>query len=77
MNWITHHKLYRLFFCYRRDNGGRGYPLKASLEWCLLEEQRIFLARFYLNSLNGGANPQLYSNMLRRSMQVLVGEYHI
>ena len=76
MNWLSHHKLYRVFFLYRRDNGGRGYPLKASLEWCLMEEQRIFLSRFYLSSnVGGGAGPRLYSNMLRRSVQLLFGKF--
>ena len=76
LNWISHHQLYRLFFCNRRDNGGRGYPLKASIEWCLLEEQRIFLTRFYLNSnVNGGVGPRLYANMLRRSARVLFGRF--
>ena len=74
INWIAHHKLYRLFFCHRRDNGGRGYPLKASLEWCLLEEHRIYLTRFYLNSNNGRAGPRFYANVLRRSVRLLFGE---
>ena len=74
MDWISNHKLYQLLFVHRRDNGGRGHPVKASLEWSLLEEQRIYLNRFYL-SQKSSPRPDLYSKVLRRSLRTLFSKF--
>lgn len=76
VDWISHHQLYRLLFCHRRNNGGRGHPVRASLEWALLEEQRIYLNRFYL-SQRSSPRQDLYSKVLRRSLKTLVGMFHL
>ena len=75
VNWVINHKLYRLLFLHRRDNGGRGHPVKASLEWAIHEEQRIYLNRFYI-AQRSSPKRDLYSKVLRRSLHALFGKFY-
>ena len=58
-------------FVYRRDNSGRGHPVRASCEWMMYEEQRIYLERFYQTPKTGRID--LYSRVFRRSMHAMIG----
>ena len=73
VDWISNNRLYQLLFVHRRDNGGRGHPVRASLEWSLLEEQRIYLNRFYI-AQKASPRHDLYSKILRRSIRSMFGE---
>ena len=73
MDWINTNRLYKILFLRRRDNGGRGHPVRASLEWALLEEQRIYLSRFYL-AQKSSPRRDLYSKILRRSIRSMFGK---
>ena len=74
VDWINNNHLYKLLFLHRRDNGGRGHPVRAALEWALLEEQRIYLNRFYL-AQKTSPRQDLYSKVLRRSIRSMFGKY--
>ena len=74
INWIHRHKLYKVLFCRRQNDGCRGFPIKASCEWLMYEEERIFLGRFFqTGTVNGsGSRPDLYSRVFRRSLVAMI-----
>ena len=75
MNWIRQNKLYRLLFCRRREDGGKGFPVRASIEWLLYEEMRVFLTRFYQRPNSPTRRLDLYSKVFRRSVQNMIGTF--
>ena len=80
LNWMHTHRLVRLLFVRRTENGSRGCPVRASFEWLLYEEVRVYLTRFLSNSSSPTSqrpNRRLYSNIFRRALKTFTGTYFV
>ena len=70
------HNLVRILFVRRTDTGSRGCPVRASFEWLLYEEVRVYLTRFLNNPTSSSSQRptrQLYSNIFRRALKTFIG----
>ena len=68
---IIDNRLYSILFLKRRDMNVRGTPVRAAIQWCLLEEVRCVVeARFNRNEFSK-------RRMLRDQLNRFIGEYRI